>query len=71
MIARRLPFLTRVAIALSSWARQGGVQTTVRESGRLRTVVDQLGIALLWRNHHSAFYLRQAARAAFAKAVRP
>jgi len=33
---------------LSTWARGKSVQTTVRYSGRIRTAVDYIGVALGW-----------------------
>ena len=34
--------------ALSRWARRGNVQTTVEYSGRVRTAINNAGIALQW-----------------------
>lgn len=40
--------VTSLTTRISLWARQGGVQTNVAYSGRVRTVIDNCCIALGW-----------------------
>ncbi len=40
--------LNTIGRAMSRWARRGAIQTTVEFHGRLRTAIDQAGIALSW-----------------------
>ncbi len=71
--------LKAAGLALSRWARGTNVQTTVAHSGRIRTAIDNVGIALQWmsrgyqydtrsfaqRMRAGNWYWRRAARALF------